>query len=148
MKIIFFLPKFSESDPMTYCQKQWNKSSSGLNSIKNELSQFLMFLLQFSTLAIFKFVNLPAYYLLNILLFCINFVACRFHRGIPSFNFLFTFKKSTTFFVLTESFHIKAWQEGWWSMEHNFYFFKILAILLLTFEHLFFVSFQVSCIFS
>ena len=121
---------------------------SELNSVRNEPSQLLMFLLQFSTLTIFKFVNLPSYYLFNILMFCINFVACRFHRGIPSFNFLFTFNSINNFF---RSYWVCSHERMTRNlMEHgtNFYRNKILAILLLTFEHLFFVSLPVSCIFS
>ena len=129
---MFFLPKFSENDPMSsYCQKWWNNPS-----ICAQFSQkWTLAILDVFTLTIFKFVNLPGYYLFNILLFCINFVGCIFHRGMWSFNFISShFPQSTTFFVLAESVDVKL--DG---TMNKFITFLKYKPLLLTFKHLFFL---------
>ena len=143
MKIIFFLPKFRKKGI------QWRLTVkndeiirvSGLNLVRNEPSCWC----SYSNFQHLLSLNSLISRLIIYLTFCcfaliLLLVDSKEEYGVLIFSS--HSKQSTTFFVITESFHIKAWQEAWWSMEQTFYLFKILAILLLTFEHLFFVSFQ------
>ena len=134
----FPFSKFSESDPMTsYCQNRWNNSS-----FWDQFSQKWTLTILDVLTPIFNTYYLRLIIYLTFCCFALILLLVDSKEEYWVLIFSSHLKQSTTFFVITESFHIKAWQEAWWSMEQSFYLFKILAILLLTFEHLFLWVFQ------